>query len=119
MIGLYAYNKQTDIHPWCISGGGISATIFVFSYYFGYVKPTKDSLPADSGVLGFILPIVVTMTLETMRRVMGGDQATTRNSNGSDGKTLEDMPHGEKYNCSILVVHSGIFPNFIGLTIIP
>lgn len=76
LTGLFAYNKKTDIHPWCIVGGAFVATIYVFSLYFGYVKPTPDSLPVDSGVTGFILQFFVMGLLEGIRRLVVGAEAT-------------------------------------------
>ncbi len=75
LIGLFAYNKKTDIHPWCISAGAIGATIFVLTYYFRYVKPTVGAMGADSGILGVILQLVIALVLEAGRRLLGGPEA--------------------------------------------
>jgi hypothetical protein len=76
LVGLFSYNKKTDIHPWCMATGALTATVYVFAFYFGYIKPNSDSLPINAGVVGFILQFVVAVLLEGIRRSIGGAEAT-------------------------------------------
>lgn len=72
LFGLFSYNKKTDIHPWCLSGGAFASVVYVFAIYFGYLKPNDDSLAFSSGVTGFMVHVVVAVVLEALRRLMGG-----------------------------------------------
>ena len=72
IFGLYSYNKKTDFHPWCIALGAMSSTIFIFGYFFGYIKPNAgNTKPIDTGMLGFLLQLAVIFVLESLRRVFG------------------------------------------------
>lgn len=72
LFGLFSYNKKTDIHPWCMSGGAFAAVVYVFAVYFGYLKPNTDSIPISSGVTGFLVQVIAAIALEAIRRLLGG-----------------------------------------------
>ena len=67
MIGLFATNK-TDFHPWCLSAGAITATLFVFVFYFGYTKRAENPVGINAGVGGFGLNLLIAFSLEAYRR---------------------------------------------------
>ena len=73
LFGLYCYNRKTDIHPWCIAMGALSATIFIFGFFFGYMKPNVGATrPIDTGLIGFCLQLAIIFLLEALRRLFGG-----------------------------------------------
>jgi hypothetical protein len=77
MIGLYSSNHYTDAHPWCISAGALSATIYIFAVYFGYSKKVSGGAPINSGVTGLCLQIVIIYMLEVLRRMFLGFNVNT------------------------------------------
>jgi len=59
-----------DVHPWSIAIGGILSTIFIFGFYFGYVKVTESPEPIHAGAMGFAIQLVVIFALESGRRLL-------------------------------------------------
>eukprot|EP00934_Nitzschia_sp_Nitz4_P007977 Nitzschia sp. Nitz4//scaffold63_size106090//55387//57396//NITZ4_004393-RA/size106090-processed-gene-0.143-mRNA-1//-1//CDS//3329555984//7967//frame0 len=96
LFGLFATNKRTDIHPWCLFAGAFSSTIFVFVIYFGYLKPVPDGYGFHAGILGVLLQLVVAITSELIRRVL------------SDAKVMEEAPERLPRGLEdVLVYHGG------------
>lgn len=79
------------MHPWCLAIGAVSASIYVFSIYFSYVKDNKDALPIDPGVTGFLLNIAITVGLEAIRRAVGSETLKF-NATGTTKLLYPDRP---------------------------
>jgi hypothetical protein len=69
LFGLFA-NRKTDLHPWCLTIGAICSTMYVFVLYFGYIKPTEDSISVNAGITGLGLQLVISISLEALRRLV-------------------------------------------------
>jgi hypothetical protein len=70
LIGLFSYNKVTDIHPWCIVFGAISSSFYVFGIYFGYLKHDfKNPLAMDSGITGVVIQLIIIFVTEIVYRI--------------------------------------------------
>ena len=94
LIGLYSYNRKTDVHPWCISISALTASAYVFAIYFGYLKPSDSPKAVNAGVSGFALQLATIVVLESTRRLFGiGGNNTKDVSNDSEGD--EDDYHFE------------------------
>ena len=74
LFGLYSSSSRTDIHPWCIAAGALVATVYVFVFYFAYLKVADAPLAINAGITGFFLQIAVAIVSELCRRLVGGDQ---------------------------------------------
>jgi hypothetical protein len=80
LVGLYSYNRKTDVHPWIMSVSALVASGYIFGIYFGYQKPTADSAPFNAGITAFCLQIVLFILFESLRRLVGiGSSNSTAN----------------------------------------
>jgi len=71
LFGLYSINEKTDVHPWCIATGALSAVVYTFSIYFGYLKIDDSPKPINAGITGLCLQLVVILMFEALRRIIG------------------------------------------------
>eukprot|EP00934_Nitzschia_sp_Nitz4_P000001 Nitzschia sp. Nitz4//NODE_159_length_47236_cov_74.723851//36053//38332//NITZ4_additional_000014-RA//-1//CDS//3329531761//1//frame0 len=70
LFGLFSTTSQADMHPWCLATGALAGLIFVVSFYWGYVKPVSDSLPIDAGIMGFLINLVLSVTLDKVHHML-------------------------------------------------
>ncbi|CAB9516352.1 Sodium/proline symporter [Seminavis robusta] len=89
LFALFATNKSTDVHPWCMAASAWIAIAYVFGIYFGYLSNHEDPAPIDAGVTGVTIQVVSLVLLESARRVIFPDPyeaETTKPLHTSDTK---------------------------------
>ncbi|KAL7547566.1 hypothetical protein ACHAWF_010859 [Thalassiosira exigua] len=77
LFGLFTRSSKTDIHPWCLSAGALSATVYVFAIYFGHIKSAASPRPINAGITAFALQLALISFLEGMRRLLGISQSSS------------------------------------------
>jgi Na+/proline symporter len=83
LLGLYTRSSKTDIHPWCLSIGAFSGTVYVFGVYFGYISSAPDPRPINAGITAFAAQIALILCLEGIRRLLGISQSSySKEGNG-------------------------------------
>jgi len=90
-----ASGKQTDAHPWVLAAAGWASFVFVFAFYFGYLKENPEALPINSGIMGFILQMIVIVILEVCRRLIVGEAAATEEAVLAPTKKDDDLPSSD------------------------
>jgi hypothetical protein len=90
VVALFATNRETDIHPWCLALGAITGTAFVFAVFFGYLLDNDDALPLSTGVTGMILNVVVALSCELTRRAIPGSSSKFQGSMPSEDDEMEE-----------------------------
>ena len=83
IIGLFAKNAASDVHPWCIIASLWSSCIYVIAVYFGYLRGSDSALAIDSGVTGIALQIILVVFFESSYRLIS-------RKNVSKGATAKD-----------------------------
>ncbi|KAL7554436.1 hypothetical protein ACHAWF_017879 [Thalassiosira exigua] len=89
LLGLYSTNRKMDIHPWCITTGAIAATVYVFGFFFGYLR-AGTSKPIDAGISGFALQFVLIFFMEGLRRISGVSQSSYASNHKKDNNDEVD-----------------------------
>jgi hypothetical protein len=67
----------------------------VIAFYFGYLKGNPNGIPINSGIMGFVVQMVVIVVLEAGRRVVVGESAT-KEVVLAPSKKDDDLPQGGK-----------------------
>jgi len=85
LVGLFAKNRGTDVHPWCMTAALASSSIYVVGIYFGYLKQvTNNPAAIDSGITGIAIQAVLVVILESTYRLLS--------KNSVDTTTKKDIP---------------------------
>lgn len=83
LFGLFA-REWYDVHPWCLSAGMVSSSLYIVLVYFFYMKKAVDPIAIDAGVTGLLLNLGLTGLLELGRRTR--NRRRKRQSSDDDGK---------------------------------
>lgn len=75
LFGLFSNNQTTDVHPWSISTGAMAGIATVFGIYFGHLKH-PDSLPFNAGIIGVGVNVLIVLSSEGCRRLLGSTSET-------------------------------------------
>mmetsp|Transcript_616 Transcript_616/g.1462 ORF Transcript_616/g.1462 Transcript_616/m.1462 type:complete len:734 (-) Transcript_616:133-2334(-) len=90
LIGLFAKDRMTDVHPWCITAAVISSSIWVVAIYFGYLRAGAhpNPLAIDSGITGVCWQAVLIVFFETFYRLVLKKENSTSVEKVPDEKAL-------------------------------
>jgi hypothetical protein len=97
LFGLFSTDHRTDVHPWCLAIGGLSACIYVFIVYFTHIQENPEALPIDPGITGFALNLAIVISSEAVRRTVFGNPTTDGATVLFPGRPQWDMPKWSRF----------------------
>ncbi len=113
LFALFATNKRTDVHPWCLSISALAGVLYCFIIYFGYITAEGSSpAPIDAGITGFTVQVVLIVLLESTRRLLFNvndqledQQMTNKNELWFPNRPAFDIPCTARFGERILTPH--------------
>lgn len=107
LIGLFAKNKATDVHPWCLVAAMASSSIYVVAIYFGYLRGSSNPVAIDSGITGVVIQVVLIGIFESTYRLIGAKH-TAKEEKPSEtallypGRPSWDVPKMSRFGVTTL-----------------
>ncbi len=108
LIGLFA-NKMLDCHPWTITAGVWSSSLYVVGIYFGYLRlgAHPSPLAIDSGITGICIQVLLIIIMETARRMLpekdaGDDKTPDKEKLLHPNRPAWDVPTMSRFGTSSL-----------------